>query len=164
MKQLRGLQVIWFLLIFGKLELNLFRDNSMCKWKVLPRPGPWKLQPMDQICPVTCFCELRMIFYRLDSLCSKWLFKYPHNSLSYAGKDWGQEEKGTTEDEMVGWHHWLNGHGFGWTLGVGDGQGGLTCCSSRGRKESEMTERLNWTELNLKCWLSGPLEKKFAKP
>ena len=47
-----------------------------------------------------------------------------------AGKDWGQEEKGTTEDEMVGWHHWLNGHGFVWTLGVGDGQGGLVCCGS----------------------------------
>ena len=63
-----------------------------------------------------------------------------------AGKDWGQEEKGTTEDEMVGWHHRLNGHGFGWTPGVGDGQGGLVCCSSWGRKESDMTERLNWTE------------------
>ena len=62
-----------------------------------------------------------------------------------AGKDWGQE-KGTTEDEMVGWHHWLNGHGFGWTLGVGDGQGGLACCGSWGCKESDTTERLNWTE------------------
>ena len=48
-----------------------------------------------------------------------------------------------TEDEMVGWHHRLNGHGFGWTLGVGDGQGGLVCCSSWGCKESDMTERLN---------------------
>ena len=66
-----------------------------------------------------------------------------------AGKDWGQEEKGTTEDEMVGWHHWLNGHGFGWTPGVGDGQGGLACCSSWGYKESDMTERLNWTELKV---------------
>ena len=63
-----------------------------------------------------------------------------------AGKDWGQKEKGTTEDEMIGWHHRLNGHGFGWTLGVGDGQGGLACCSSWGRKESDMTERLNWTD------------------
>ena len=63
-----------------------------------------------------------------------------------AGKDWGQEEKGTIEDEMVGWHHRLNGHGFGWTLGVGDGQGGLACCSSWGCKESDRTERLmNWT-------------------
>ena len=61
------------------------------------------------------------------------------------GKDWGQEEKGTTEDEIVGWHHWHNGHGFGWTLGVGDGQGGLACCSSWGHKESDMTEWLNWT-------------------
>ena len=65
-----------------------------------------------------------------------------------AGKDWGQQEKGMTEDEMVGWHHWLDGHGFGWTLGVGDGQGGLMCCGSWGRKESDTTERLNWTELN----------------
>jgi len=66
-----------------------------------------------------------------------------------AGKDWGQEEKGTTEDEMVGWHHWHNGHGFGWTPGVGDGQGGLACCSSWGRKELDTTEWLNWTELYL---------------
>ena len=64
-----------------------------------------------------------------------------------AGKDWGQEEKGTTEDEMVGWHHRLDGHGFGWTPGVGDGQGGLVCCSSWCHKESDTTEQLNWTEL-----------------
>ena len=66
-----------------------------------------------------------------------------------AGKDWGREEKGMTEDEMVRWHHWLDEHGFGWTLGVGDGQGGLACCNSWGRKESDMTERLNWTELKV---------------
>ena len=64
-----------------------------------------------------------------------------------AGRNWGQEEKGTTEDGMVGWYHWLNGHGFGWTLGVGDGQGGLVCCGSWGCKESDTTDRLNWTEL-----------------
>ena len=63
-----------------------------------------------------------------------------------AGKDWGQEEKGTTEDEMAGWHHRLDGHEFEWTLGVGDGQGGLACCSSWGRKELDMTERLNWAD------------------
>ena len=62
-----------------------------------------------------------------------------------AGSDWGQEEKGTTEDEMVGWHHRFYGHEFGWTPGVGDGQGGLVCCDSWGLKESDMTERLNWT-------------------
>ena len=65
---------------------------------------------------------------------------------SDAGKDWGQEEKGTIEDEMAGWHHWLDGRESGWTPGVGDGQGGLACCDSWGRKESDTTERLNWTE------------------
>ena len=64
-----------------------------------------------------------------------------------AGKDWGQEEKGTTEDEMVGWHHRLNGHEFEWTLGVSDGQGGLARCSLRGHKESDTTEWLNWTDV-----------------
>ena len=63
-----------------------------------------------------------------------------------AGRDWGQEEKGMTEDEMVGWHHQLNGHEFEQVLGVGDGQRGLACCSPWGHKESDTTERLNWTE------------------
>jgi len=65
---------------------------------------------------------------------------------SDVGKDWGQKEEGMTEDEMVGWHHRHNGHGFGWIPGVGDGQGGLVCCSSWGCKESDMTEQLNWTD------------------
>ena len=65
---------------------------------------------------------------------------------SDAGRDWGQEEKGTTEDEMAGWHHWLDGRESEWTPGVGDGQGGLACCDSWGRKESDTIERLNWTE------------------
>ena len=65
---------------------------------------------------------------------------------SDAGRDWVQEEKGTTEDEMAGWHHWLDGCESEWTPGVGDGQGGLVCCNSWGLKESDMSERLNWTE------------------
>ena len=69
---------------------------------------------------------------------------------SEAGRDWGQEEKGTTADEMAEWHHWLDRHEFEWTPGVGDGQGSLACCDSWGRKESDMTEWLNWTELNWK--------------
>ena len=64
---------------------------------------------------------------------------------SDAGRDWGQK-KGMTEDEMAGWHHRLDGHEFEWTLGVGDGQGGLVCCDSWGRKESDTTEQLNWTD------------------
>ena len=68
-----------------------------------------------------------------------------------AGRDWGQKEKGMTEDEMAGWHHWLNGHEYEQAPGVSDGQGGLACCGSWGRKESDTTERLNWTELNHIC-------------
>ena len=63
-----------------------------------------------------------------------------------AGKDWRQA-KGRAEDEMAGWHHWFDGHESEWTPGVGDGQGGLVCCDSWGRRESDTTERLNWTEL-----------------
>ena len=65
---------------------------------------------------------------------------------SDAGRDWGQEEKGRTEDEVAGWHHWLDGRESEWTLGVGDGQGGLACCDSWDHKQSDMTEQLNWTE------------------
>ena len=73
--------------------------------------------------------------------------------ISDAGRDWGQKEKGTTEYEMPGWHHWLNGRESEWTPGVGDGQGGLVCCDSWGREESDTTERLNWTQL--KCSLQN---------
>ena len=68
---------------------------------------------------------------------------------SDAGRDWRQEEKGKTEDETAGWHHGLDGRESEWTPGVGDGQGGLTCFDSWGHKGSDMTERLNWTELIL---------------
>ena len=71
-----------------------------------------------------------------------------------AGKDWRQEEKGMTEDEMAGWHHWLNGHEFQQILGVDDGQGGLVCCSPWDHKELNMTEQLNWTE-RTPVFLSG---------
>ena len=65
-----------------------------------------------------------------------------------SGKDWRQEEKGMIEDEMIGWHHWLDGYEFEQAPGVGDGQGGLACCSPCGHKELDMTEQLNWTGLN----------------
>ena len=77
----------------------------------------------------------------------------PHGKSWFIGKDsdagrgWGQEEKGTTEDEMAGWHHRLNERESEWTPGVGDGQGGLVCCDSWGRKESDTTEQLNWTDI-----------------
>ena len=72
-----------------------------------------------------------------------WLF----GKDSDAGRDWGQEEKGTTEDDIAGWHHWLNGRESQWTPGVGDGQGGLACCDSWGHKESDTTEPLIWSDL-----------------
>ena len=80
------------------------------------------------------------------------------DSFPDAGKDWGQKEKGTTKDEMFAWHHRLNRHGFGWTLGVGDGQRGLLCCGSWCCKELDMTEWLNWLTdwwlLSLYSWKS----------
>ena len=78
-----------------------------------------------------------------------WLF----GKDSDAGRDWGQEEKGTIEDEMAGWHHWLNGHGFEWTPGVGDGQEGLACCGSWGRRvRHDWAIELNWTPLGRYSW------------
>ena len=73
---------------------------------------------------------------------------------SDAGRDLGQEEKGPTEDEMAGWHHQLDGYEFGWTWGVGDRQGGLVCCDSWGRKDSNTSEQLNWTDIVIFCWNS----------
>ena len=70
-----------------------------------------------------------------------------------AGKDWRQEEKGTSEDEMVRWHHWLNGREFEQALGVGDGQGSLACCSPWGCKESDTTEQLNWPKGVCHVWM-----------
>ena len=78
-----------------------------------------------------------------DSVLNKYLLNKDYD----AGRDRGQEEKGMTEDEMAGWHHWLDGREFEWPPGVGDGQGGLACCNSWGRKESDMTvTELNWIE------------------
>ena len=94
-----------------------------------------------------CSLEGMMLKLKLQDfghLMRRWLI----GKDSDAGRDWGQEEKGTTEDEMAGWHHRLNRHEYEWTLGVDDGQGGLVCCYSWGCKESDTTERLNWTELN----------------
>ena len=79
-----------------------------------------------------------------------------------AGKDWRQEEKGTTEDEMVGWHHRLNGHEFEQAPGVGDGQGNLVCCSPWGCKESGSTEQLNCTQqMFIAVWFG--IAKKWKK-
>ena len=80
----------------------------------------------------------RQLMWRVDSL-----------EKTDAGRDWGQEEKGMTEDKMAGWHDGLDGRESEWTPGVGDGQRGLACCSPWGHKGSDTTERLNWAELSI---------------
>ena len=88
----------------------------------------------------SCFCWLYILW---PSDAKSWLIRKDPD----AGKDWRQEEKGTREDEMVGWHDWLHGHEFEQASRVGDRQGSLACCSPWGHKESNMTEQLNWTEI-----------------
>ena len=132
-------------------------DVRVGLWRKLRAPKNWCFwtmvlektleSPLDckEIQPVHPKGDQSCVFIgRTDAEVKSWLIgKDPD-----AGRDWGQEEKGTTEDEMAGWHHRLDGHGFGWTPGAGDGQGGLACCGSWGHKESDTTERLNWTDLN----------------
>ena len=107
------------------------------------------------------------VFFGRNDAKAKTPVLWPHHAKSWligkdsdAGRDWGQEEKGTTEDEMAGWHHWLDGYEFGWTPGVGDRQGGLACCNSWGRKESDTTEWLNWTELSWSLSLAPVLPQE----
>ena len=123
-------------------------------WRRLLRV-PWTARRSNQsILKTNPGCSLEGLMLRLKLP----ILRPPHAKSwligkdSDAGRDWGQEEKGTTEDEMAGWHHWLDAHECGWTPGVGDAQGGLVCCDSWGHKELDTTERLNWTELNWKEW------------
>ena len=127
--------------------------KNWCFWTVVLKTLE---SPLDckEIQPVHSKGDQSWLFIgRTDAKAETPILWPPHAKSGLIGKDpdagrnWGQEEKGTTEDEMAGWHHWLDGHEFEWTLGVGDGQGGLACCDSWGRKESDRTEWLNWTEL-----------------
>ena len=99
--------------------------------------------------------QLWVFFGRTDAKAETPVLWPPHAKSwligkdSDAGRDLGKEEKGTTEDEMARWHHWLDGREIEWTPGVGDGQGGLGCCDSWGHKVSDTTQRLNWTECNI---------------
>ena len=113
-------------------------------WRRLLRV-PWTARKSNQ-------CILKEISpeYSLEELTLKLKLQYFGHLIQRkdpdAGKDWRKEEKGTTEDDMVGWHHQLNGHEFEQALGIGDGQGSWVCCSPWGCKELDMTERLNWTD------------------
>ena len=119
-------------------------------WRTLESPLDCK-----EIQPVHSKRDQPWVFFARNDAKAETPVFWPPHAKSWligkdpdAGRDWGQEERGTTEDEMAGWRHRLDGHEFEWTPGVGDGQGGLACCDSWGHKESDMTERLNWTELN----------------
>ena len=117
-------------------------------WRRLLRV-PWTARRCNQsiLKEISPDCSLEGLMLKLETPilwppdAKNWLISKDPDD----GKDCRWEEKGKTEDEMVGWHHQLNGHEYEWTPGVGDGQGGLACCSPWGRKESDTTERLNWT-------------------
>ena len=126
-----------------KAEHQKIDDFELWCWRKFLRV-PWTARRSNQSLPKIS------PEYSLEGLMLKdWYFgSHDAKSLvirkdSDAGKDWGQEEKGTTEDEMAGWHHWLHGHEFEQALGVGDGRGGLACFSPWGRKESDTTEWLD---------------------
>ena len=111
--------------------------------------------PLDsqEIQPVNPKGNQSWIFIGRTDAEAETLILWPHDAKNWlfrkdpdAGKNWRHEEKGMTEDEMVGWHHWLDGHEFEQAPGDGDGQGSPACCSPRGCKQSDMTEQLNWTD------------------
>ena len=128
--------------------------KNWCFWTVVLEKTLESPLDCKEIQPVHPKADKTWVFIERTDVLAETAIHWPPDSKSWliwkdpdAGKDWGQEEKGTTEDKMVGWHHGLNGHGFGWPPGVGDGQGGLACCGSWACRESETTERLNLTEL-----------------
>ena len=117
------------------------------------REDSWESLGLKEIQPVHSKGDRSWKFFgRTDAKAETPVLWPPHvkswliGKDSDAGRDWGQEEKGTTEDEMAGWHHWLDGRESEWTPAIGDGEGGLACSDSWGRKESDTTEWLNWTE------------------
>ena len=130
-----------------------WEPKNWCFWTVVLEKTLESSLDCKEIQPVHPKGNQSWIFIGRTDAQAEMLILWPPDAKSWliwkdpdAGKDWEQEEKGMTEDEMVGWLHRLNGHGFGWTPGVGDGQGGLACCSSWGHKKSDTTEWLNWTE------------------
>ena len=152
-----------------RLVKDSFSHSHVCVWE-LDHKESWALKnwcfwamvlkktlenPLDskEIKPVNTKRNQSWLFFGRSDAETEVPILWPPDAKNWliwkdpdAGKDWRQEEKGTTEDEMVGWHHQLDGHEFEQALGVGDGQGSLVCCSPWGRKESDTTEQLNWIE------------------
>ena len=132
--------------------------KNWCFWTVVLEKTLDSLLDCKEIQPVHPKGDQSWVFIGRTDVEAEMPILWPPDAKSWllgkdpeAGKDWRQEEKGTTEDEMAGWHHQLGGHEFEWTLGDGDSQGGLACCDSGSRKESDTTELLKWSELNWIC-------------
>ena len=130
-------------------------SKNWCFWTVVLEKTLESPLDYKKIQPVHSKGDQPWVFFGRNDAKAETPVLWPPHAKSWltgkdsdAGKDWGQEEKGTTEDEMAGWYHWLNGHESEWTPRVGDGQGDLACWDSWGRKESDTTEQLNRTELN----------------
>ena len=125
--------------------------KNWCFWTVVLEKTLESPLDYKEIQPVHSEGDQSWVFFGRTHAKAETLVLWPPHGNSWligkdsdAGRDWGQEEKGMTEDEMAGWHHRLDGHEFEWTPGVGDGQGGLACCNSWGHKELDTNERLNW--------------------
>ena len=125
--------------------------KNWCFWTVLLEKTLESPLDCKEIQPVHSKEDQSWVFIGRNDAKAETPILWPPHAKSWligkdpnAGRDWGQEEKGMTEDEMAGWHHWLNGHEFEQAVGVGDGQGSLSCCSPWGHKELDMTEQLNW--------------------
>ena len=127
--------------------------KNWCFWTVVLEKTLESPLDCKEIQPVHSKGDQSWVFFgRTDAEAETPILRPPHAKSWLtgkdldAGRDWGQEEKGMTEDEMAGWHHGLDRCESEWTPGDGDEQEGLACCNSWGRKESDTTERLNWTE------------------
>ena len=127
--------------------------KNWCFWTVVLEKTLESPLPCKEIQQVHSRGNQSWIFFERNDAEAEVTILWPTHVKSWliwkdfdAGRVWGQEEKGTTEDEMAGWHHWLDGRESEWTPGVGDGQGGLACCDSWGCKELDTTEWLNWTD------------------
>ena len=145
----RYLMYGWESWTMKKAECRRIDAFELWCWRRLLRV-PWTARRSNQsiLKEISLGCSLEGLMLKLKPIlwppdAKSWLIGKDRD----AGKDWGQEEKGMTEDEMAGWHHWLDGCEYKWTLGVGDGQGDLVCCDSWGHKELDTTEWLNWSKL-----------------
>ena len=135
------------------MDVKSWAPKNWCFWTVVLKKTLDSPLDCKEIQLVPSKGDQSWVFFgRTDAKAETPILWPPHSKSwligkdSDARKDWGQEEKGTTEDEIAaGWHHWLDGHEFEWTPGAGDGQRGLVCCDSWGRKESDTTEQLDWT-------------------